>query len=102
MRGSAPFGRFTPIQRGSSVLPRSSSDSLADQDVVWFSPQDRDTANKDAGGQTEFNITALAQKSGLPHGALRVYEVRRLLKPQRAGRRRVFSRPDRDRLALIV
>jgi len=84
------------------VLPRSSSNSLADQDVVWFGPQDRDIANKDAGGQTEFNITDLAQEFGLTHRALRFYEVRGLLKPQRAWRRRIFSRADRDRLALIV
>jgi len=84
------------------VLPRSSSDSLADKDVVWFSPQDRDIANKDSGGQTEFNITELAQEFGLTHRALRFYEVRGLLKPQRAGRRRIFSSADRDRLALIM
>jgi DNA-binding transcriptional MerR regulator len=78
------------------VHPCNSSDSLA-QDVFWFTPDD------DAGAtQTEFTITELAEEFGLTHRALRFYEVRGLLAPQRKGRRRIFSRADRDRLALIV
>ena len=39
---------------------------------------------------------------GLTLRALRFYHSRGLISPERAGRRRVFSRADRDRLALIV
>ncbi|MEA2876979.1 MAG: hypothetical protein QOF14_2175 [Hyphomicrobiales bacterium] len=78
-------------------------DSLSDQDVFWFSsvPND-DPPNGAAAGQSEFTITELAQEFGLTHRALRFYDSRGLLSPQRDGRRRVFSRADRDRLALIV
>ena len=44
--------------------------------------------------QTEFTITELAQEFGLTHRALRFYESRGLLAPQRDGRRRIFSRAD--------
>ena len=33
---------------------------------------------------------------------MRFYDTRGLLSPQRVGRRRIFTRADRDRLALIV
>jgi len=84
------------------VLTRSSSDLLVDQDVVWLSPQDSDAPKTNPSSQTEFSITELAHEFGLTHRALRFYEVRGLLSPQRHGRRRIFSRADRDRLALIV
>ena len=76
------------------------SDSLA-QDVFWFTSEN-DVDNGPGAGRTEFTITELAEEFGLTHRALRFYEVRGLLSPQRHGRKRIFSRADRDRLALIL
>ena len=79
-------------------------DSLPAQDVFWVAC----AADDETGGagklaeQTEFTITELAEEFGLTHRALRFYETRGLLSPQRDGRRRLFSRADRDRLALIL
>ena len=78
-------------------------DSSAAQDVFWFSPKSSDDPGNDSSnGQAEFSITELANEFGLTHRALRFYEVRGLLAPRRAGRRRFFSRADRRRLALIL
>src|SRR5262249_57721309 len=57
-----------------------------------------------AGGaeQTEYTIAELAKEFGLTLRALRFYHSRGLIAPERDGRRRIFSRADRDRLALIV
>jgi DNA-binding transcriptional MerR regulator len=77
-------------------------DSLPDQDLFWVNSAPNDDPPRTAGDQTEFTITELAQEFGLTHRALRFYGSRGLLSPQRDGRRRVFSRGDRDRLVLIV
>lgn len=77
-------------------------DFLPDQDVVWAdSENDRED---DATGKepTEFSITALAEEFGLTHRALRFYESRGLLTPHREGRKRIYSRAERERLALIL
>ena len=80
-----------------------SPDSLPAQDVFWFSPESSSDDRAEASAaQSEFTITELAKEFGLTHRALRFYEGRGLLSPQRAGRRRIFSRSDRDRLALIL
>jgi DNA-binding transcriptional MerR regulator len=52
--------------------------------------------------KTEFSINDLAKDFSLTHRALRFYESRGLLNPRREGRRRLFSRADRDRLALVL
>jgi len=77
-------------------------DSLPDQDLFWVSSAPNDDPPRTAGDQTEFTITELAEEFGLTHRALRFYDTRGLLSPQRVGRRRIFARADRDRLALIV
>jgi DNA-binding transcriptional MerR regulator len=64
-------------------------------------------ADSDAGAaagadKTEFGINELASEFSLTHRALRFYESRGLLSPQRVGRRRIFSRADRDRLTVIL
>jgi len=74
-------------------------DSSPAQDVFWFSPKSSDDSSS---SQTEFSITELANEYGLTHRALRFYEVRGLLAPRREGRRRFFSRADRDRLGLTL
>jgi DNA-binding transcriptional MerR regulator len=52
--------------------------------------------------KTEFSINELAREFSLTHRALRFYESRGLLSPQRDGRRRIFSRADRERLLVIL
>jgi DNA-binding transcriptional MerR regulator len=47
-------------------------------------------------------IGELARESGVTLRALRFYQSKGLLAPQRNGSARVFSRSDRDRLALIL
>jgi DNA-binding transcriptional MerR regulator len=80
------------------------SDSLSTQDVFWIaSPPAGDQSGPASGSeQTEFTIAELSKEFGLTLRALRFYHSRGLISPQREGRRRVFSRADRDRLALIV
>lgn len=79
-------------------------DSLATQDVFWVAsaPDDDDSPTGGGSDQTEFTIAELAKEFGLTLRALRFYDNRGLLSPQRDGRRRIFSRADRERLALIV
>jgi DNA-binding transcriptional MerR regulator len=79
-------------------------DSLPAQDVFWFSSEPTDNQGGGARdtAQREFTITELADEFGLTHRALRFYDSRGLLSPQRQGRRRIYSRADRDRLALIL
>jgi DNA-binding transcriptional MerR regulator len=80
------------------------SDSLAAHDVFWIaSPSSNDQSGSAAGAEkTEYTIAELAQEFGLTLRALRFYHSRGLISPEREGRRRIFSRADRDRLALIV
>jgi DNA-binding transcriptional MerR regulator len=86
------------------VHPCNPPDSLAPQDIFWIaSAPDNDIVPSSGGtDQTEFTIAELAKEFGLTLRALRFYDTRGLLSPQRDGRRRIFSRADRERLALIV
>ena len=61
-----------------------------------------DRAVEAADAKTEYSINELASEFSLTHRALRFYESRGLLSPERNGRRRIFSRQDHDRLALII
>jgi DNA-binding transcriptional MerR regulator len=70
--------------------------------VVWLSAPENDARSAASTGQTEFTIAELADEFGLTHRALRFYDARGLLSPLRQGRRRIFTRADRARLALIV
>jgi DNA-binding transcriptional MerR regulator len=80
------------------------SDSLPAQNVFWIASQPSDDQSGSAAGseQTEYTIAELSREFGLTLRALRFYHSRGLISPEREGRRRVFSRADRDRLALIV
>lgn len=55
-----------------------------------------------SGGSDSFTIGELARESGVTLRALRFYQSKGLLAPQRDGRARVFSHEDRDCLALIL
>jgi DNA-binding transcriptional MerR regulator len=80
------------------------SDSLSPQNAFWIASPSGDDQPANAAGpeQTEYTIAELSKEFGLTLRALRFYHSRGLISPERAGRRRVFSRADRDRLALIV
>ena len=72
-------------------------DSLAQSDVFWVDSESAAQSEK-----IEFTINELANEFSLTHRALRFYESRGLLSPRRDGRRRFFSRTDRDRLAVVL
>lgn len=76
------------------------SDSFQNDDVFWINSEPTNEPKDPK--QTEFSITDIAKEFGVTLRALRFYEGRRLLSPQRDGRRRIFSRADRDRLVLIL
>ena len=73
-------------------------DSSQGGDVFWIDSEDQ-AKNSD---QSEFSITDLANEFGITLRALRFFEIRGLLTPVREGRKRIFSRMDRDRLSLIL
>lgn len=62
-----------------------------------------ETLNKhDAEKRDLFAITDLAKEFGISTRAIRFYETKGLLKPDRLGSTRVFRRRDRARLILIL
>jgi DNA-binding transcriptional MerR regulator len=73
-------------------------DSSQGGDVFWIDSEDQAKSSD----QNEFSITDLAKEFGITLRALRFYESRGLLTPVREGRKRIFSRMDRDRLTLIL
>jgi len=73
-------------------------DSSQGGNIFWIDTEDH-AKNTD---QSEFSITDLAKEFGTTLRALRFYESRGLLTPLREGRKRIFSRADRDRLALVL
>jgi DNA-binding transcriptional MerR regulator len=85
------------FERLSSVHSYTPPDLLAQPDVFLVDSESVAQSEK-----VEFTINELANEFSLTHRALRFYESRRLLSPRRDGRRRFFSRADRDRLALVL
>ncbi|MBA4211333.1 MAG: transcriptional regulator [Parvibaculum sp.] len=49
-----------------------------------------------------YTITELANEFGLTHRALRFYEEKGLIEPERRGQTRIYSQRDRARIRLIV
>jgi DNA-binding transcriptional MerR regulator len=80
------------------VHSRKPNPVLANDVFADDSRYDHDTNDTPA----EFTINQMAKEFALTHRALRFYESRGLLQPRREGRRRLFSRADRDRLALVL
>jgi DNA-binding transcriptional MerR regulator len=70
-------------------------------DVVWIDPNAASAPASDnqGGGLT---ISQMAEKFGVTPRALRFYESKRLLKPAREGRGRVYSQADQQHVALIL
>ena len=56
----------------------------------------------DTGTGVTFSITELAEEFGLTTRAIRFYEDKGLLKPERRGQTRIYHPRDRARLTLIV
>ena len=52
--------------------------------------------------QDFYTVPELAKELGITPRAIRFYETKELLKPQRAGSTRVYTRKDRARLILIL
>jgi DNA-binding transcriptional MerR regulator len=63
---------------------------------------DTTDAPADPHGPDTFTIGELARDAGVTLRALRFYQSKGLLTPQRSGLARLFSHEDRDRLALIM
>jgi DNA-binding transcriptional MerR regulator len=90
------------------------SDPLASSDMVWVGAKTTAPADQGAGhgaqphadhGADQGNaltISQMAEKFGVTPRALRFYESKRLLKPAREGRGRVYSVTDQHHVALIL
>src|SRR5262245_44552528 len=72
---------------------------LLSSDVVWI---EQTPSAEEAGSKAEFTIGELAKEFGVTLRTLRFYENKRLLSPRREGLARLYSKADRDRLALIL
>ncbi len=53
-------------------------------------------------GEEFYTVPELAKELGITPRAIRFYETKELLSPQRAGTTRVYTRKDRARLILIL
>ena len=102
MRANARWGTHPKIREVD--VHSFNSDSLSTQEIFWIASPPADDRSGSATGaeKNEYTISELASEFGLTHRALRFYHSRGLISPQREGRRRIFGRADRDRLALIV
>ncbi|MBL1241599.1 MAG: MerR family DNA-binding transcriptional regulator [OCS116 cluster bacterium] len=56
----------------------------------------------DQDNQESFSISELSATFNLTSRALRFYETKKLIEPTRAGSRRIYSKRDKARLALVV
>jgi len=65
-------------------------------DVVWIDA--KASASSDRG----LTISQMAEKFGVTPRALRFYESKRLLKPAREGRGRLYAQADQHHVALIL
>jgi DNA-binding transcriptional MerR regulator len=84
------------------------SDPVAGADVVWVGAT-KPTAQADPAvapgaepGDEALTISQMAEKFGVTPRALRFYESKRLLKPAREGRGRIYSRIDQHHVSLIL
>src|SRR6202163_4102109 len=67
---------------------------------IWGAGQAGD--DMDSAAKVEFTIGELARDFGVTLRALRFYENKGLISPQRDGLSRLYSQGDRTRLALIL
>ena len=67
-------------------------------DVVWIDAKASASGDHGRG----LTISQMAEKFGVTPRALRFYESKRLLKPAREGRGRIYSQADQHHVALIL
>ena len=75
------------------------ADSTVTSDAAHAS-HDRD--NKAGEAETSLTIGEVAREFGITLRALRFYEAKRLITPQREGATRMYRSGDRERIALIL
>jgi DNA-binding transcriptional MerR regulator len=61
-----------------------------------------ETASPDTGADALMTIGEVAREFGMTLRALRFYETKRLIKPERHGSLRLYGRHDRERITLIL
>jgi DNA-binding transcriptional MerR regulator len=64
--------------------------------------ESHDRGNKAGEAETPMTIGEVAREFGITLRALRFYESKRLITPQREGAARIYRRGDRDRISLIL
>ncbi len=75
----------------------------ADRPVTWGGVREEQCHGGDAETtDTPMAIGEVARQFGLTLRALRFYETKRLIVPERSGATRLYRRCDRERIALIV
>jgi DNA-binding transcriptional MerR regulator len=67
-------------------------------DVVWIDAKASGSGDQARG----LTISQMAEKFGVTPRALRFYESKRLLKPAREGRGRIYSQADQHHVSLIL
>jgi DNA-binding transcriptional MerR regulator len=76
---------------------------MADPPVTRDGPRERRDRGNDADAtDTPMTIGEVAREFGLTLRALRFYEAKHLIAPQRNGSIRLYRRVDRDRIAIIL
>ncbi len=71
-------------------------------DVAARDGHDRGAGEADTPNDTPMTIAEVAREFGMTLRALRFYEAKRLIAPQRRGAARLYRRSDRERIALIL
>jgi DNA-binding transcriptional MerR regulator len=84
-------------------MAQSADIDAADLAVTDGTARDGRDRRCDAGGaDTPMTIGEVAREFGVTLRALRFYEAKRLVAPQRRGASRLYRRRDRERIALIL
>lgn len=84
-------------------MARGANIHMADPPVTRDGTRElRDRGNDADAADTPMTIGEVAREFGLTLRALRFYEAKRLIAPQRNGSLRLYRRCDRDRIAIIL
>jgi DNA-binding transcriptional MerR regulator len=88
-------------------MMRHADRSVADQNRTGHIARTDDepapaTAATDTGAEALMTIGEVAREFGMTLRALRFYETKRLIKPERHGAIRLYGRHDRERITLIL
>lgn len=94
------FDRSTPERDDAMIMGKSTDAAVRTDDVVWI--EDTHVPSMALPERDVFSIGDLAREFGVTLRTLRFYEGKGLLAPRREGLVRLYSKVDRDRLALIL